>query len=343
VQNGDAHPIMPAHMRAWIIVRMLALLLAGSACFASEDPAAEQLATSVTKLVDIRSPDSKPFQMDASFRAQVNSPQDGHLTWKWAAKDLWTKQITLGSYREFEVRKGNVLYISRNLPFTPERVAELMDLLTIFSADTDHWKIKKAKHEVRDGIELNCLQIAALATRGEWNPKREVCINQGTQEVLTDDAKDGAEDRKKSFADYQAFRDHIYPRQLKLLVNGSEALNVHVASLQEATFGNEIFVPLPGAVVRRQCEHMIRPVAVKDPNPPYPQSSAQDRRAGTAIVALTVLPDGSVDNVQLIGSAGHEMDQVSEEIVKTWKFKPAMCGNEPIAYDLRVEINFGVN
>jgi TonB family protein len=50
---------------------------------------------------------------------------------------------------------------------------------------------------------------------------------------------------------------------------------------------------------------------------------------GTATVALTVLPDGSVDNVQLVGSAGHEMDQVTQEIVKTWKFKPAMCGDEP--------------
>jgi protein TonB len=50
--------------------------------------------------------------------------------------------------------------------------------------------------------------------------------------------------------------------------------------------------------------------------------------------------DGSVDNVQLVGSAGREMDQVTQEIVKTWKFKPAMCGDEPVAYDIRVEVSF---
>jgi len=333
---------MAAHIYARMIVRLI-VLLSATACFASDDPAADQLAASVSKLVDIRSADSKPFQMDASFRAQVNSPQDGHLTWKWAAKDLWTKEITLGSYREFQVRKGDFLYISRNLAFTPERVAELIDLLTVFSADLDYWKIKKAKYEVRDGIELDCLQIGARATRGAWNPRREVCVDHGTHEVLTDDARDDTEDRKKSFVDYQVFRDHSYPRQLKLLINAREALSVHVTSLQEATFTNEIFVPPPGAVVRRQCEHMVRPVAVKDPDPPYPRSAAQNRMAATAIVALTVLPDGSVDNVQLIGSAGHDMDQVSQEIVKTWKFKPAMCGNEPIAYDIRVEINFRTN
>ena len=49
-----------------------------------------------------------------------------------------------------------------------------------------------------------------------------------------------------------------------------------------------------------------------------------------------------VDDVQLIGRAGREMDQVTQEIVKTWKFKPAMCGNEPVAYDITVEVAFRI-
>jgi protein TonB len=85
---------------------------------------------------------------------------------------------------------------------------------------------------------------------------------------------------------------------------------------------------------------MIHPVALKTPDPAYPRSASQNRIGGTATVALTVLPDGSVDNVQLIGSAGKEMDQITQEIVKTWKFKPAMCGNEPVASDIRVDMNF---
>jgi protein TonB len=85
---------------------------------------------------------------------------------------------------------------------------------------------------------------------------------------------------------------------------------------------------------------MTYPEAIKQPDPAYPRSASQNRMGGTSIVALTVLPDGSVDDVQLIGRAGHDMDQVTQEIVKTWKFKPAMCGNEPVAYDISVEVAF---
>jgi TonB family protein len=94
------------------------------------------------------------------------------------------------------------------------------------------------------------------------------------------------------------------------------------------------------AIARRQCEHMIHPEAIKTPDPPYPGSAIQRHTEGTSTVALTVLPDGTVEYVNLIGSAGHDMDQVTQEIVKTWKFKPAMCGNEPVAVDIRVEMTF---
>jgi TonB family protein len=61
---------------------------------------------------------------------------------------------------------------------------------------------------------------------------------------------------------------------------------------------------------------------------------------GTVTVSLTVEPDGSVSNVQLLGSAGHEMDSVSQQILKTWKFKPAMCETEPVAIDIHVNVTF---
>jgi hypothetical protein len=46
-------------------------------------------------------------------------------------------------------------------------------------------------------------------------------------------------------------------------------------------------------------------------------------------VSLTVEP---VSNVQLLVSGGYEMDRVSQQILKTWKFKPAMCEAEPVCY-----------
>lgn len=63
---------------------------------------------------------------------------------------------------------------------------------------------------------------------------------------------------------------------------------------------------------------------------------------GTVTVSLTVETDGWVSHVQLIGSAGREMDSVSQQILQTWKFEPAMCGTEPIAFDPHVQVNFAL-
>lgn len=322
-----------------MIRTLLILLCTVSACSAGVDPAGEQALISASILVDIRAADAKPLQLEISFRAQINAPQDGHFTLKWASKDLWWLQITMGDYRQLEVRKGDTLYISRNAPFTPLRITELWDLIGVFSGNPEYWQVKKVRHEAQDGVESDCMQVRARS-RHAWNPEREVCINSATKEVLSDDMKDGQDRRRKEFIDYQSFRTHRYPQHLKLTVNGSTALKAEVVSLQEASFDEAIFVPPLGAIARRQCENMTVPIAIKTPDPAYPRSAAQNKIGGTAVVALTVLPNGSVDNVQLIGSAGHEMDQVTQEIVRTWKFKPAMCGNEPVAFDIHVEMNF---
>ena len=309
-------------------------------CLADVGPADQQLLTAAADLVNIRSIGAGPFQLDADFRAQINIPRDGHLTLKWVAKDLWSLEITMGDYRQLNVRKGDTLYISRNAPFTPLRLSELQGLLDVFSSEADDWQIKKVKHPVQGGIETECMEIRAKSGRHASKSKRELCINEATKQVVTEEVREDDDYRRKEFKDYQPFREHNYPRQLRLLVNGSEALNAKIIALRESTFDQATFVPPAGAIARRQCENMTYPVEVKTPDPAYPRSASQNGMGGTATVALTVLPSGFVDNVQVIGSAGHEMDQVTQEILKTWKFKPAMCGTEPIAYDIRVEMNF---
>ena len=137
------------------------LLSAILSCFADVAPPDQQLLTAAGDLVDIRSTGAKSFQLDASFSAQVNIPQDGHLTWKWVAKDLWSQEISMGDFRQLSVRKGDNLYIGRNAPFTPLRITELQDLLKVFSVDAGYWQVKHIKHQVQSGIETECLEVRA--------------------------------------------------------------------------------------------------------------------------------------------------------------------------------------
>lgn len=328
----------PAHMLKLRVLCRPLILLTAIYGFAG-DTTAPDLLTATSRLVDIRSNGDKPFQLDADFTAQTNLKLEGHLIWKWSAKDLWSQEIRMGDYREVSIRNGDTLYVSRNAPFTPLRVTQLQGLLTVFSAE-QNWKVRKLKHQTQNGIDAECAEISVRASRSTWKPKRTLCIDLSTKDPLTEETRDEDQYYLKEFSGYQAFREHSYPNQLKLSQNGSVVLKVKVNSLRDATFDDTSFAPPQGAIARRQCENVIPPKAVKTPDPIYPASAAQNGLGGLSIVALTVLPDGSADNVQLIGSAGHEMDQVTQQIVKTWKFKPAMCGNEPIAFDIRVEVTF---
>ena len=322
------------------VVCILMLLFANGASLFGDDSVGQQLLKTSSDQVDIRS-DGRPFRLEADFTAHINVPQNGHLTWQWMSKNLWSQEIVLGEYRQLNIRKGDTLYISRNLPFTPSRITELLDLLVVLSADADEWLVKKTSRQVNAGIAAECMEVHARE-RQLSKAKKTVCVDPSTMEVLSIETKDETDLRRKEFNDYQSFRDHRYPRQLHLFVNGSLGLKVQINSLSDQTFDEAAFIPPAGAIARRQCEHMAHPQPLKTPDPAYPRSAAQNHLGGTVTVSLTVLPDGSVENVQLVGSAGHEMDQVTQEILKTWKFKPAMCGDEPVASDLRVEVNFRV-
>jgi TonB family protein len=49
---------------------------------------------------------------------------------------------------------------------------------------------------------------------------------------------------------------------------------------------------------------------------------------------FTVLTDGRVGAVHVIQSAGKDLDQPFIRAVKATKFKPAMCGTEPVELEI---------
>ena len=72
----------------------------------------------------------------------------------------------------------------------------------------------------------------------------------------------------------------------------------------------------------------------------YPQSASQNKLMGDTAVAMTVVTDGSVSDVQLVGTATRSMDDATLHTLKAWKFRPAMCGSEPVISDIEVVVSF---
>src|SRR5439155_380718 len=88
--------------------------------------------------------------------------------------------------------------------------------------------------------------------------------------------------------------------------------NWNVMTLTTAAFDEKLLVAPKGAIERRLCADMKHAVPVRTPDPLYPRSASQNRLMGDT----TVLTDGSVTDIQLVGSAARSMDDATLQTLK---------------------------
>ena len=242
----------------------------------------------------------------------------------------------MGDFEQIEVRNGDRQYTSRNLNFTPVRIGELISLLQ-FAEGSEGLLAKKQKERVENGMEMVCMRVEGKG-RGKTH---EVCVNSASHEILSDEWQEPPDERlREQYTDYFDFVGHRYPRKLQLIVNGSKVITANVSNLATAAFDPTILVAPNGAIERRQCKDMKHAVPLKTPDPMYPKSASQNKLMGDTTVAMTVLTDGSVTDIQLVGSAARSMDDATLQTLKSWRFKPAMCGPESVVSDIEVVVSF---
>ncbi len=314
-----------------LVFWMCRLLLGGT------NPTAQQLLITAKQQASLFQRDASPLQLDVDFLVQMRVPTQGHLTLKWEADDRWWRRIVMGDFEQTDIRIGDKLYTSRNAPFAPVRIRELIGLLQ-FAEHSEGLQAKKQKQRFEGGVEMTCLKVEAGNARGE---PHEVCMNFASHEILSDAWNEPPDERRSErYAEYFDFRAHRYPRKLQLFVNGISVITAHVDSLTTASLDPTLLVAPRGAIERRQCTEMKHAVPVKTPDPMYPKSASENHLMGDTIVFMTVLADGSVSDIQLAGSATHSMDDATLQTLRGWKFKPAMCGAEPIVSDIQVVVSF---
>jgi len=317
-------------------------LLAGLIFFSAsyplpaEDVAGQELLTRAEQQANIFAADASPVHMEVDFVVQNQLQAYGHLSYQWESKDKWWRKVTMLGYEEIDIRDGEKESIVRNIGFTPARVKELEALID-FTEDAASLQVKKQKQRKDRAVQLSCMQVR----KGEEHRAHELCVNSLSYDLLSDawdDPPDSA--RKQEYSEQAEFRGHRYPRKMELLINGSRAISAQVVSLRSAPLDQDLFVVPKGAIERRKCEGIKHPVPISTPDPPYPPSNSQNRLTGDTTVAMTVLTDGSVENIQLIGRGTQAMDKATVQTLKGWKFKPAMCGTDPVVYDIEVVVSF---
>jgi TonB family protein len=321
------------------LIQTTALLICSfSVVLGATDPAAQELLVTAKQQASLFHNQDSPFQLDVDFVLQMNVPAHGHLSLKWAAKDRWWRRIDMQEFKQIEIRNGDRLYTTRNIDFTPIRIGELVSLLQ-FAEGSESLVVKKQKQRREDGgIEITCLQVGQDKTKAK---PHEVCVDPASHEILRDEWQEPPDERRKEeYLDYFDFAGHHYPRKLRLFVNGSTVITANIQNVATTSFDDGLLLPPKGAIERRQCSDMKHAVPVKTLEPAYPRSASDNRLMGDTAVAMTVMTDGSVNDIRLIGTSTHSMDDATLQTLKGWKFKPAMCGTEPVISDIEVVVSF---
>jgi TonB family protein len=320
-----------------VLASLLLLIASSRPLLAGEDPGAQQLLLAAQRQANLFSPDASPWQLEIDFVAQVRMPAQGHVTYRWEAADRWWRKVSIGDFQEIEVKNGERLYTLRNAAFTPLRITELNRLVSV-ARNTNHLQVKKQKQRVEGGLAISCLEVRKEDEKGEGY---EVCVNPPSREIFSYEWKTHPDGNgRQEYSDFVEFHGHRYPRKMELFENGIKVISAQVVSLSTVPFDQALLVPPQGAIERRLCANMKPPVPVKQPDPLYPKSAIQNRVMGDTTVSMTVFVDGSVGEIQLLGSSTHSLDDATLQTLKGWKFKPAMCGAEPVVSDIQVVVNF---
>jgi TonB family protein len=320
-----------------------AAILVACACplIAIDHSAMQELLDSAHKPADLFQGDGSPFDLEIDFIAQFKGPVPGHLSLKWQSKDHWWSKVDFGGFEQTMIHKGEMVYTSRNFNYTPQEVFNLFSLLH-FGNGPEKLYVQKQRDRTENGVSLACIQTEQFEYA--WDT-HELCIDAASHDLLRDEWEDPPVTnkivkRKQQFADYIDLDGKRYPKKLQLFEGGAEIVSANVSSLQAAALDPALLDPPKGAIERRMCPGIKPPKAIQEF---HPDLGGAGKSMGEVSMSLTVLTDGSVGDIRLIHSGGQKVDKIAMDAMKKWKYKPAMCGADPVVSDLEVGLTFKMN
>ncbi|MGB6385442.1 MAG: TonB family protein [Terriglobales bacterium] len=87
--------------------------------------------------------------------------------------------------------------------------------------------------------------------------------------------------------------------------------------------------------------HGVSPPQVTySPNPKYSEKARKVGYEGTCVLWLVVDAEGMPQRIRVVRALGMGLDEEAVETVNSWRFKPGMKGDVPVAVQINVQVNF---
>ena len=82
------------------------------------------------------------------------------------------------------------------------------------------------------------------------------------------------------------------------------------------------------------------PVLVTAPDPEYSEEARVEKISGIVMVHFWVDERGKTTHVQVVKGLGHGLDEKAADVVRNYRFTPAMENGKPVVVALNTEIDF---
>jgi TonB family protein len=82
------------------------------------------------------------------------------------------------------------------------------------------------------------------------------------------------------------------------------------------------------------------PVLLTKFEPEYSELARKAKLQGTNSLAIQISPEGKTTHFHVVQRLGMGLDQKAIEAVKHWRFKPGMKGDNPVAVEATIQVNF---
>lgn len=83
-----------------------------------------------------------------------------------------------------------------------------------------------------------------------------------------------------------------------------------------------------------------KPELIRKLEPSYTEEARAAKLQGVVVLSVTIEPDGTADNMQVVKSLGLGLDEMAMEAVAQWQFKPGTKGGTPVPVLATIEVNF---
>lgn len=284
-----------------------------------------------------RSAQLAPYELQIQFRLFVpfRMPLTGSYDEIWASPQQWRKKISAGDFQETIVHNQMGEWRAEDGGPEPLEMRPLCDAIDELSdlALAPGQAFEKIAKERFHKEDLECVDVREPGRR-----KRRFCFDSSTGHLQAIESLA----LRMQFTDYRPFGSRSFPKRMSASAKNEGLWDAEVQNLRQLSSVDSSWFERPaGSESYVSCLDVRRPKALKAPDGAYPPDLRQQHIQGSAQLDVEVGADGRTHLLRVIQSDNASFASSAYNAIRTWTFKPAMCGDVPVDTVVRVIMKFG--